>query len=66
MLKVIKLTKINERMFYDSWWMVETNQGNIKLHQYDCVDSENLKNKIENMEGLNEVKELEPKNFYFD
>lgn len=66
MLKVIKLTKINERMFYDSWWMVETDQGNIKLHQYDCINTEYLKNRIEKLETLEDIKELEPKNFYFD
>jgi hypothetical protein len=65
-MDILNLIKLEERMFYDSWWLVETNLGNIKLHQYNDVEEIELKGKLEICTCLEDVKELEPKNFYFD
>lgn len=66
MLKVLKLTKLEERMCYDSWWNVETDRGSVRLHQYDGVAENKLRKEIEMCNNLDEVKKLEPKHFYFD
>jgi hypothetical protein len=66
MISILNLTKLEERQFYDSWWNVETNQGNVKLHQYDGIKEGKLRKEIEKCNNLEEIKELEPKSFYFD
>jgi hypothetical protein len=47
MISILNLTKLEELQFYDSWWNVETNQGNVKLHQYDDVKEGELRKDIE-------------------
>lgn len=65
MLEVKKLTKIEERLCYDSWWLVETNKGSVRLHQYDGVNPNDLKRKIEMCNNLEALNKLVP-TFYFD
>jgi hypothetical protein len=65
MLKVNKLTKLEERICYDSWWLVETNQGIKRLHQFDGVNKDKLKENIEKLNSLDEFYKLVP-TFYFD
>jgi hypothetical protein len=66
MINILNLTKLEERQFYDSLWSVETNQGNIELHQYDDVKECELRKDIEMCNNLEEIKRLEPESFYFD
>jgi hypothetical protein len=55
-------------MCYDSWWLLETDQGSIKLHLYDGMNAEMIKSKLKESDcnSLESAKEIEPKHFYFD
>lgn len=66
MVKLIKLTKLEERFCYDSWWLVETESGTMRLHQYDGMNPDVLKNQIESCENFDCIADLTPKHFYFD
>lgn len=66
MLKVLSLKMIEERPFYDSWWLIETDLGRVKLHQHDDINPKHLEAKISRCNTLAEVLALTPKHFYCD
>jgi hypothetical protein len=68
MIKVNELRKVEKRMFYDSTWTIDTNQGCIeRLTRDDSETYDNLKELIERCNNIEEVKNLDMRNkIYYD
>jgi hypothetical protein len=65
-MRVLNLTKFEERVCYDSHWEVVTDKGTVHLKLYDGQYPDRLKKQIEQCSTINEVLDLQPGCFYYD
>ncbi len=65
-VKILSFNKIEERMCYDAWWMVITDQGRIKLHTYDGISNDRMKAYLDKCKTIEDIENLNAKCFYFD
>lgn len=65
-IKVLAVSKKEERMCYDAYWWVLTSVGPVLIKTYDGHSEKDMLTMCQRCRTINEILELQPKCFYYD